>query len=63
MNGTTSVPKSIPRLVLDKVKLQMESENILPDSLKTFVSLVGRTSLNKLDNCFWWAFKIESSLH
>ena len=32
-NGTTSVPKSIPRLVVDKVKLLCSSEMILVQSI------------------------------
>ena len=51
MNGTPSVPKSVPRLVLDKVRLVFVSENNLqsPCSIK---KVPNKSLSQELNNVF-----------
>ena len=49
-NGTTSVPKSIPRLVVDKVKLLFSSEMFLIQSILFDIKVPNKSLLQELNN-------------
>ena len=49
-NGTTSVPKSIPRLVVDKVKLLFSSELFLSHSILIGIKVPNKSLSQELNN-------------
>ena len=62
MNGTTSVPKSIPRLVLDKERLVPELNNVLFVVVvveKIYTTLLWRGSIFYFINCLYFAFLLQ----
>ena len=57
LNGTTSVPKSVPRLVVDKVKLLFLSEMFLIQSIlfdiKVPIKILSQELNNVLIHCYF----------